>query len=419
VPAAAASPAATSRPRRRADGTRVAFAHRPAAGGPLSVWIVRIGGGCTQVTPPSGSIHNFDPAWSPDGNYLVFASTRGKSGPTQSKKRNLPQSDLWRVQINPTSDQPMGTPEQMTFLSSSELSPQFMREGRVTMTTEKVGDSFYQLSGRRLNWDLTDYHPLLAQRKLSPYASLTDLTAMPNPSIGFDAATDIREGSDGNFVLILSDVDATGKPVTLGGGGALAIFNRSIGPFEQGRTDPGYLPSVRIVPGATGRDTGSAYRSPVVMPDGQIMASYYDGSTGSLAWRIVSVNVRTGARNVLLAPPGGRAYVDAVLAYKYPPRALYVNRRQLVFGGTTTADDPEHAFVHMPDAPMVFTLLTGNLRRGRPVAAFRGARYLAAEVAGMTGRADLADDGSVKVRVRRRRRSCCRCRTRVAPPSSR
>jgi hypothetical protein len=70
----------------------------------------------------------------------------------------------------------------------------------------------------------------------------------------------------------------------------------------------------------------------------------------------------------------------------------------------------------MPDAPMIFTLLTGNLRRGRPVDDFRRATQLVAyaEVpppAGTTagnqpngvyqnrveaGRANLASDGSVK-----------------------
>src|SRR5205085_4243440 len=118
--------------------------------------------------------------------------------------------------------------------------PAFMREGRMTMTTEKTSDGFYQLSGRRINWDLTDYHPLLAQRKVSPYVD-GDIAAT-KPSIGYSAATDIREGSDGNFLMILSDVNAmSGAPMTPGGQGALATFNRSVGTFEAGRTDEGFL----------------------------------------------------------------------------------------------------------------------------------------------------------------------------------
>ena len=38
-------------------------------------------------------------------------------------------------------------------------------------------------------------------------------------------------GLDRNFLVILSDAGAKG------GGGALATFNRSIGPFEADRTD--------------------------------------------------------------------------------------------------------------------------------------------------------------------------------------
>ena len=67
---------------------------------------------------------------------------------------------------------------------------------------------------------------------------------------------------------------------------------------------------------------------------------------------------------------------------------------------------------------MTFTLLTANLRRGRPFEAFRQARYLAVcseglcppgccsantngiyESRSMLGRAELAEDGSVRVRL--------------------
>ena len=80
--------------------------------------------------------------------------------------------------------------------------------------------------------------------------------------------------------------------------------------------------------------------------------------------------------------------------------------------------DTAHGVLYMPDAPMVFTLLTANLRRGRPVAAFRPAKYLAVYSEGgcpasgctantngvyqarsMLGKAQLASDGSVKVQL--------------------
>jgi hypothetical protein len=307
----------------------------------------------------------------------------------------------------------------VTYLSNSELRPHFMREGRMTMTTEKVSDGFYQLSGRRMNWDLTDYHPLLAQRAMSLYADDTTNPMATKPSVGYGAATDIREGDDGNFTLILSDVDPTsGKPAVAGGAGALTIFNRSIGPFESGRTDPGYFQSMRTVgdPAATGRAGAIAgYRSPFYMPDGRILVSY--AALPALAWKIVALDPRTGMQTDFITGANGAA-VDAVIAYKYPARPKYDNRRQLVFGGTADTADTEHALVHMPDAPMVFTMLTGNLRRGRPVDAFRGATQLAVYTEGacptggcsantngiyqsrtLLGTAPLASDGSLRVRV--------------------
>ncbi|HEX3477525.1 MAG TPA: hypothetical protein VHT91_21030 [Kofleriaceae bacterium] len=412
------------------DGDHVVFAARASASDALQVYMFRLSDPttCVRVTTPDGKIHNFDPAFSPDGKWIVFASTRGKPGvgPTVSRKRFLPQSDLWRVAISgDTVNQ--GSYEQITFLSNSEVSPHFMREGRITMTTEKASDGFYQLSGRRINWDRTDYHPLLGQRAISQYASLTDLT-QTKPSIGYASATQIREGSDGNFLVILSDLKDEGTPVAPGRGGALGVFNRSIGPFEQGRSDVGFIPALRIVApndgadpptplaAATGRaGSAASYRSPVSLPDGEIMASYASSaSTGG--FDLVAVNPRSGAQHTLIAAPAGSALVDAVLVYRYPPRALYENRRQLVFGGSDTGD-PAHAVLHMPDAPMLFTLLTGNLRRGRPVDAFRKAKFLAIYSEGLCpmgctantngiyqnrsllGRAQLADDGSVRVQL--------------------
>ena len=403
------------------DGTRVVFAGRASAAEPLGVYAVNIDGtGCTLLTlaaPDSNGlkVHNFDPVWSPDGEYVVFASTRGKGGALKSRKRFLPQSDLWRVKVNGLAADP-ASGEQMTFLSNSEVGPGFMREGRVTMTTEKASDGFYQLAGRRLNWDLTDYHPLLAQRKDSLYADPADPTAT-KPSIGYSSATDIREGADGDFLMILSDTNTDGSSVAPGAAGALGIFNRSIGPFEQGRVETGYLQALRIVGDgtATGR-TGAAagYRHPVSLPDGNIMVSFANNVTQG-NFEIYRVNPRDNGSSPMFTGGNGKVRVDAVLAYKYPARQLYTNRRQLIFGGTTDVGSSD-AVVHMPDAPMVFTVLTGNLRRGRPLDAFSGARFLAVytestctpsncspgangifESRQFLGKAALADDGSVKV----------------------
>jgi hypothetical protein len=410
----------------RRDGNTVAFAMRTSASEPLQIYTVELDTlDCAAVTEDEGEvdgilIHKFDPAWSPDGQWIVYASTRGADpgdspSPGLSRRLFLPQSDLWRVHADGS-----GT-ERMTFLTNSEVSPQFMREGRVIMTTEKVSEDFYQLSGRRMNWDLTDYHPLLAQRAASPFADDDDPDAT-RPSVDYQQATELREGFDGNFLLVLSD------PGTRGGAGALAIFNRSVGTFEADRDDPGFLVSLvrpdRRATGRAGQDTDGAYRSPFPLPDGRILASYaaYEGDladAGALEFALVAVNPRSGARATLLAEPG-EALVEAVLALKAPARDLYINRRQLVFGGRADTDasgGDGFAVMHFPDAPLIFTLLNANLRRGRPVDLFRGASRLAIyqeQPAGPDGNAnlgdifqerdllgtvDLADDGSAKVRV--------------------
>jgi hypothetical protein len=240
------------------------------------------------------------------------------------------------------------------------------------------------------------------------------------PSVGYSSAVDIREGSNGDFLLIVSDTQASGANALPGGGGALAIFNRSIGPFETDRFDTGYLPSMRLVDG--GRATGRAgaavsYRHPVSLPDGTIMVAYAPIASAA-DFEIAAIDPRFPYNRRTLITGAGGVQVDPVLAYKHPPRKLYDNRRQLVFGGDASNDDPARAILHMPDAPVVFTLLTANLRRGRPVDAFRDAKYLAVYAEAMCpttgctantngifqqrtmlGRAALRDDGSARISV--------------------
>ncbi len=400
------------------DGTTVAFAMQIGAGEAKQLYTVNIdGSNCKRITEPQPAvegikIHNFDPAWSPDGQWLVFASTRdGQSPPGLTRNLFLPRSNIWRMQLDGSGL------EQMTVLTNSEVSPQFMREGRVIMTAEKVSDGFYQVSGRRLNWDLTDYHPLLAQRSQSDFGDLADLS-IQTPSVGYQQATEIREAFNGNFFAIFSDKGAKGYA------GTLAVFNRSVGPFELGRDDPGFLKSVTFpdsqATGRVGSATNGAYRSPSPLLDGRILSSYAATSedlatVSRLDWDVVMVNPITGARETLVG--GAGAQVEAVLAIRRPIGEMYINRRQLVFGGNQDTSDLEHATIHMPDAPLIFTLLTGNARRGRPVQAFREAKYLAfykenPAPAGATantgsiyqersflGRVRLERDGSVKVRV--------------------
>ena len=357
------------------DATKVVFAARPGAASGLDLWLLDVAGGtCQRLTNDNGRIvdgtsvrvHNFDPVFAPDGS-IVFASTR--SG-TQTQRTMEPNSDLYRVGP-PAPSYDFSNPQQMTFLLSSELSPAFMQDGRVSFTAEKATPDFYQLSGRRINWDLTDYHPLLAQRAQSTSTFDSNLL----PSVGYQEATEIREGLDRNFVLILSNEGAKG------GGGALATFNRSIGPFEADRTDVTFVRSMVIVdpaaaPTADGTTTG-AYRSPFSLPNGEILASYAANVGNILTdipqYALVAVNPQTGARRPLTSD-GTLSYVEAALGYKRGETELFSNLPQLVFGGHSgQSNAANNGVMHFPDVPVLATLLGANLRRGRDISAFDGA----------------------------------------------
>ena len=413
------------------DASKVAFAMRLGAADTLDIYEVTLDAAhtCTKVTNGNGMtqngipLHNLDPMYGPDGA-LVFASTRGRPaiGPTLSLKYLKPQTDLWRL---PLVGNAYGAPEQMTALLGSELSPAMMANGEVSFTAEKASADFYQLSGRRINWDLTDYHPLLGQRSISQgFDPYTQNMAM-HPSVGYAQATEIREAVDRNFVVVFSDVG------TRGGGGTLATFNRSIGPFEADRSDLQFLKSLVILdPAATGRAgaTQGAYRSPFPLPDGRVLASYdgtiTDLSTTTPRYDLVVIDPQNGVRTPLASfAGGGKSWVEAVLVYKREPKPGFRNLTQLVFGGHVDPTDPAHGEVHYPDLPMLGTLLIANLRTGRFVDMLRaageqlvvyedhGPTDVATGMAGQTGsqmvyqnrtelgRAPIASDGSVHVRL--------------------
>ncbi len=357
------------------NASKVAFAMRLSATDTLDIYEVTLDTAhtCTKVTDGNGMSqngilkHNLDPMYANDGT-LVFASTRGRPGigPTRSLKYLLPATDLWRMASTGTAmGAGYGAPSQMTALLGAELNPSMMQNGQVIFTAEKASADFYQLSGRRINWDLTDYHPLIAQRAMS-----LALDGSTQPSIDYQQATDIRELPDRNFVFVLSDDGAKG------GGGALATFNRSVGPFQANRNEITFLRAVtHFDPNATGRAGGTqgAYRGPIGLPDGRILVSYAPAvtnlataSAADMRYDLVAYDPKTGARgNVSALSGGGTSYVDAVPVWKREARALFKNITQLVFGGRVDAADPTHSFVHFPDLPLLATLLGANLRTGR------------------------------------------------------
>jgi hypothetical protein len=414
------------------DATKIAFSARKSATEPLGVYVID-GASCAlepaiampaiddngSAVPTNGElVHNFDPVFAPDGR-LVFVSTRGNvtnpqgfvgySGPQRTpadpSKLN---ANLYVLES--------GKIRQLTFLLNQELSPNFMRDGRLIMTTEKRQPGFYQLAGRRMNLDGGDYHPLFGQRG----------------SIGFNQFTDVVELSDKNLAAIMSERGAAH------GAGALAVVNRSIGIDQRSGNeadypqDPAaidypnpkfYQHSIRIMdPAATGLLAGTqgAYKSPAALPNGDILVSYAANAVAldkfSGNFDLVVVSASSGTRTPLL---GGAQ--DEVFPAAIYPRSSFASFGNAVFksrldeanAATQVLSDDEHksvAEVTFLDVNLISSLLFQNTRTGRYVP---GAQQVLTGVweslppTGATSFADadpkfLANDNFGQVYVRRR-----------------
>ncbi|HEY4156996.1 MAG TPA: hypothetical protein VGM29_02820, partial [Polyangiaceae bacterium] len=366
------------------DGTQIAFAARTSATDPFHVYIVE-NGVCTvqadiDATPVTDStahpftsngelIHNFDPSFTPDGG-IVFASTRGNVTNVDSFGYFGPQrtpADPAKLNSNLyVLDKPGGTIRQLTFLLNQELTPSFMRDGRVIMVTEKRAPGFYQLAGRRQNLDGGDYHPLFGQRD----------------SIGYDQLTDVVELTDKNFAFILSD------KLAAHGAGTLAVLNRSVGvdqnmqagadfaqdPSALDFPDPNfYQHSLRIIdPQATGKPgaTVGAYRSPARLPSKNLLVSYAANVTDitnfSGNFDIVELDPTTGARTPVVSGPEDELWPVAV-GPRYN-REIFHSRLDEPNGATQVLTDDvhkDHAEVTYLDLPLLTSLLFQNTRTGR------------------------------------------------------
>ena len=180
-------------------------------------------------------------------------------------------------------------------------------------------------------------------------------------------------------MLVLSDVG------TRGGGGTLATFNRSIGPFEADRTDMQFLKALVILdPAATGRAgaTQGAYRSPFPLPDGRVLASYdgtiTDLSTQTPRYDLVAVDPERRHAHALAGFNGRRQVVGrgGARLQARAEAAASTTSRSWSSAAHVDPTDPTHGEVHYPDLPMLGTLLVANLRTGRFVDMYRPGNQL-------------------------------------------
>ena len=359
------------------DGTQIAFAARTGANEPLRIYLVTASGCAVEpqidaapvddqgnaVSDNGELVHNFDPTFAPDGR-IVFASTRGNLASLDGGPKRAP-ADPSKLNANLYVREPDGHIRQLTYLLNQEITPAFMRDGRVIMTAEKRAPGFYQLAGRRMNLDGGDYHPLFAQRS----------------SVNFTQATDIVELADKNLAMIFSDKGAARSA------GTLAIINRSLGvdqlspneadyPVDTATlarpSSPFYQPVIRLFDErATGKlgGTEGAYRNPSPLPDGRLLVSY--SSTGSLEnvsapFAIHVVDPGTGTRTELVTD-SANDLVWPVAVYAKPNHGIFRSRHDEANGATEVVPGEPNAEITILDAGVLASLLFQNTRSGRPI----------------------------------------------------
>lgn len=365
------------------DGSKIAFSARESADEPFRIYVIE-GDRCEvepaidaepvdedgDPLPDNGElIHNFDPAFAPDGR-IVFVSTRGNVTNHKVFSYRGPQrtpADPSKLNANLYVRELDGSIRQLTYLLNQELTPSFMRDGRVILVTEKRAPGFYQLAGRRINLDGGDYHPLFGQRS----------------SVGFNQFTDVVELADKNFAAIFSDRGAAH------GAGTLAIVNRSVGidqrsdnpedylvdPEALERINPNFFQhSISIPdPAATGKaETSGAYRNPSPLPNGRLLVSYAPNVVNlesfSGNFDIYDFDPITGNKTPLVATAEDELWPVAV--YRRAPGSVFVSKLEEPNGSSRIFTDEERrtrARVTFLDVGVLESLLFQNTRTGRPI----------------------------------------------------
>lgn len=99
------------------NGQRIAYWGIRHAGGQRDIWTIAVSGG-PAVPVTDDKALDWNPAWSPDGRYLYFASNRGGT------------MNLWRVALDQTTGQRLGEFEAVGAPAEYSKNPTFSRDGR-------------------------------------------------------------------------------------------------------------------------------------------------------------------------------------------------------------------------------------------------------------------------------------------------
>jgi Tol biopolymer transport system component/predicted Ser/Thr protein kinase len=126
-------------------GKRIAYWAIPTGGGQRDIWTIPAEGG-TPVPVTQDPPLDWDPIWSPDGQYLYFSSERSGN------------MNLWRVRIDESSGKTLGSPEAVTRGAAATIhSPSVSKDGRRLAYVASV--EFYGLRRVAVN---------VAQNKAAP-----------------------------------------------------------------------------------------------------------------------------------------------------------------------------------------------------------------------------------------------------------
>lgn len=198
------------------NGHRLAF-WGEQKGGHRDIWTVAADSG--EITPVTDDEHiDWNPVWSPDGNYLYFLSNRGG------------EMNLWRVAIDERTGQLRGVPEPANLPSNNCQHVSFARNGNglvygQTMQSENLWQlGFDSASGQVIGTaaPLTQGLKRYALFSLAPNEQsfaylargepqqdlfIANLTGAPLKRLTDDAAQDIipRWSPDGKWIAFISD----------------------------------------------------------------------------------------------------------------------------------------------------------------------------------------------------------------------
>lgn len=131
APASAAGPIRDTAPAFSPDGKWVVFASsRGRSIDRSSLWAVPVGYDATPVRLTDADAVDMTPTWTPAGDAIVFASSRGGS------------FDLWRlaVEVRAGRLRPRGAPEQLTTAPGQEMSPTIAPDGRIAYASLAAAD---------------------------------------------------------------------------------------------------------------------------------------------------------------------------------------------------------------------------------------------------------------------------------------